>query len=71
VNAGHFGIADRRMTTISLAPGSTARVRFVKYTMIDTQVVDVLVVFRVSWRGGCAAHMICACTGHNWYEDTS
>jgi len=40
VNAGHFGIADRRMTTIPLAPGSTAGVRFVKYTMIDTQVVD-------------------------------
>jgi extracellular elastinolytic metalloproteinase len=41
VNAGHFGVADRRMTTIPLGAGSTAGVRFVKFTMIGTQVGDI------------------------------
>jgi len=41
VNAGHFTPADRHMTSIPLAAGSTAGVRFVKFTMIGTQVGDI------------------------------
>ena len=39
-NQGHFGIADRRPTSVPLAAGSTTDVRFVRYTMIGTQVGD-------------------------------
>jgi hypothetical protein len=40
VHQGHFGPADRKATTIPLDAG-TAGVRFVKYTMISTQVADI------------------------------
>ena len=39
-NQGHFGVADRQPTSIPLAAGSTAGVKFVRYTMISTQVAD-------------------------------
>jgi len=40
-NQGHFGPANRaKMNTVPLAAGSTAGVRFVRWTMISTQVVD-------------------------------
>jgi extracellular elastinolytic metalloproteinase len=39
-NQGHFGVADRKPTTVPLAAGSTADVGFVRYTMISTQVAD-------------------------------
>jgi hypothetical protein len=39
--SGHFTPADRKATVIPLAPGSTAGVRFVRYTMISTQVADI------------------------------
>ena len=40
LHQGHFGVADRKMTTIPLDAGS-AGVRFVRYTMIGTQLADV------------------------------
>ena len=39
-NAGHFTPADRHLTTVPLAPASTTGVKFVRYTMIGTQVGD-------------------------------
>ena len=39
-NQGHFGIADRKPTSVPLAGGSTTDVAFVRFTMIGTQVVD-------------------------------
>jgi extracellular elastinolytic metalloproteinase len=39
-NAGHFGIADRHANTVPLAAGSATGVKFIKYTMIGTQVGD-------------------------------
>jgi hypothetical protein len=40
-NEGHFGVANRaRMNSVPLAAGSTANVKFVRYTMISTQVAD-------------------------------
>ncbi|WP_256796406.1 M36 family metallopeptidase [Terrabacter sp. Ter38] len=39
-NQGHFGLADRQPTSIPLAAGSTAAVKFVRYTMVSTQVAD-------------------------------
>jgi hypothetical protein len=39
--SGHFGLADRnRMNPVALAPGSTAGVRYVRYTMRGTQLVE-------------------------------
>jgi extracellular elastinolytic metalloproteinase len=38
--AGHFTPADRHLTTVPLAPASTTGVKFVRYTMIGTQVGD-------------------------------
>jgi len=40
-NAGHFTPAQRHATTVPLAAGSATGVRFIRYTMIDTQVGDV------------------------------
>lgn len=37
---GHFGVANRKPTSVPLAGGSTADVALVRYTMIGTQVVD-------------------------------
>jgi hypothetical protein len=37
---GHFGVDDRKPTSVPLASGSTAGVQFVRYTMIGTQVTD-------------------------------
>jgi len=39
-HAGHFGIADRHATVVPLAAGSATGVKFIKYTMIGTQVGD-------------------------------
>jgi extracellular elastinolytic metalloproteinase len=39
--AGHFTPADRKMTTVPLAAGSGTGVKFIRYTMISTQVRDV------------------------------
>jgi extracellular elastinolytic metalloproteinase len=39
-NAGHFTPNDRKATTVPLAAGSGAGVRFIRYTMISTQVKD-------------------------------
>ena len=38
--SGHFTPAQRHANTIPLAAGSTAGVKFVRYTMIGTQVAD-------------------------------
>ncbi|MEV6633648.1 M36 family metallopeptidase [Actinoplanes sp. NPDC051470] len=38
---GHFGVADRnRMNEVPLAAGSTSRVRFLRYTMLGTQIAE-------------------------------
>jgi extracellular elastinolytic metalloproteinase len=38
---GHFGVADRnRMNAVPLAAGATSGVRFIRYTMLGTQVAD-------------------------------
>jgi hypothetical protein len=38
---GHFGVADRdRMDPVPLAAGSTAGVRYIRYTMLGTQVAE-------------------------------
>ena len=40
-NSGnHFGIADRNMHSITMAPGSTSGVQYIRYTMLGTQVID-------------------------------
>ena len=39
-NAGHFTPAQRHANTVPLAAGSASGVKFIKYTMIGTQVVD-------------------------------
>ncbi len=40
-NSGnHFGIADRHLHTITMAPGSTAGVQYIRFTMLGTQVID-------------------------------
>jgi extracellular elastinolytic metalloproteinase len=39
-STGHFGVADRTMHPVPLAPGSSAGVQFVRYTMMSTQVAD-------------------------------
>jgi hypothetical protein len=38
--AGHFTPADRHANTVPLAAGSTTGVKFIRYTMISTQVAD-------------------------------
>jgi len=39
--SGHFGVANRsRMNTVPLAAGSAAGVKFVRYTILGTQVLD-------------------------------
>jgi hypothetical protein len=39
-NQGHFGVADRHVNSLPLAPGTGTGVLFVRYTMISTQVAD-------------------------------
>jgi extracellular elastinolytic metalloproteinase len=40
-SSGHFGIANRnKMNSVPLAAGSTGAVRFVRYTMLSTQVAE-------------------------------
>jgi len=39
-NAGHFGTTQRHLNTVPLAAGSGTGVKFIRYTMISTQVGD-------------------------------
>ncbi len=40
-NQGHFGVANRsKMNSVPLAAGSTANVKFIRWTMINPQTAD-------------------------------
>jgi extracellular elastinolytic metalloproteinase len=39
-NQGHFGVANRHVNSLPLAPGTGTKVLFIRYTMISTQVAD-------------------------------